>query len=501
MDCRASVNNMINNYTKTKKILVVGDAMLDAYHFGQVNRISPEAPVPVFLEIGKKQYVPGGAANVAVNIAAIGLQVSFCAVIGNDDNGQIFLKLMHENNISTDLVKVLDERKTITKLRYIGQRNQQILRVDDEQIEDIFLSSVMDLMHDIENSIQDYGIIVLSDYKKGFLTEEITQRLIQLANRNNIPVIVDVKDIVFRKYRNAMVLKPNRKELNLLTGMKVESKEDVVQAAVYLCKETPVRYVLVTLGAAGMVLVDKNGLKKEIESTASEVFDVTGAGDTSVAYLVSEMAVGADISDAMVTANYAAGIQVSKVGTSIVYPYEVYNAMYKEGRTKYLGQDKFFVEDRVADICRRKERGERIVFTNGCFDILHAGHLLYLREAKKMGDILVVGLNSDYSVKQLKGNKRPINQLMDREMMLSALSFVDYVIPFEEDTPIKLIEMIVPDILVKGGDYKPENIVGAEIVLRNGGQVKVIPFLEGHSTSEIIKKCRKSDDSIIDSEI
>lgn len=493
MNYRANVNNMVNNGMKIKKILVVGDAMLDAYHFGQINRISPEAPVPVFLEIGKERYVPGGAANVAVNIAAIGLQVSLCAVIGNDDNGQHFLRLMHENNVSTDLVKVLDERKTITKLRYIGPKNQQILRVDDEQTEDILLSRVMDLMHNIKNSIREYEIIVLSDYKKGFLTEEITQRLIQLANENNIPVIVDVKDIAFRKYRNATVLKPNRKELNLLTGMRVDSKENVVQAAVYLCRETSVRYVLATLGAEGMVLVDKNGLKKEIESTASEVFDVTGAGDTSIAYLVAEMAVGVDISDAMVTANYAAGIQVSKVGTNIVYPYEVYNAMYKEGLVTYRRQDNFFVEDRVVDVCRRKERGECIVFTNGCFDILHIGHLLYLREAKKMGDVLVVGLNSDYSVKRLKGDERPINQLADREMMLSALSFVDYVIPFEEDTPIRLIEAIVPDILVKGGDYKPEDIVGAEIVLRNGGQVKVIPFVEGYSTSGIIKKFRKSD--------
>lgn len=483
---------MVNNDAKIKKILVVGDAMLDVYHFGEVNRISPEAPVPVFLEIGKKRFVPGGAANVAVNIAAVGLQVSFCAVIGNDDNGRVFLKLMHEYNVCTDLVKVLNTRKTITKSRYIGPGNQQILRVDDEQTEDVLLSSIMDLMHKIDNSIQEYGVIVLSDYKKGFLTEEITQRLIQLANENNISVIVDVKDIAFWKYRNATILKPNRKELNLLTGMKVESKKDVVRAATYLCRETSAGYVLATLGAEGMVLADKNGLKKEIESTASEVFDVTGAGDTSVAYLVAEMVAGADISDAMVTANYAAGIQVSKVGTSIVYPYEVYNAMYKDGLTE-CRQGDYFEEDRIADVRRRKERGERIVFTNGCFDILHKGHLSYLREAKKMGDVLVVGLNSDYSVKRLKGDERPINQLMDREMMLSALSFVDYVIPFEEDTPIKLIKAIVPDILVKGGDYKPEDIIGAEIVLRNGGQVKVIPFVEGYSTSGIIKRYRKSN--------
>lgn len=485
------MNDMIRDKAKIKKILVAGDAMLDAYHFGQVNRISPEAPVPVFLETGRERHVPGGAANVAVNIAAAGLQVSFCSVIGSDENGRMFLNLLRDNAVNTDLVKVSDERKTATKLRYIGPGNQQILRVDEEETRDIALSDIADLMCALENTVREYGVVVLSDYKKGFLSEEITQHLIRLANVNHIPVLVDVKDMAFRKYRNATILKPNRKELGLLTGMRAGSKEEAVKAASYLCRETPCSYVLATLGSEGMLLADKDGLIKDVESTASEVFDVTGAGDTSAAYLAAGMAAGAEISDAVTIANYAAGIQVSKVGTSAVYPYEVYEAMRREGEEECGGCGRLNLNDKVTDVCRRKERGERIVFTNGCFDILHTGHLSYLREAKKLGDVLVVGLNSDHSVRRLKGDGRPVNRLKDREMMLSALSFVDYIIPFEEDTPARLINTIVPDVLVKGGDYAPENIVGAETVIQNGGEVKVLPFMEGHSTSGIIKKIQE----------
>ena len=265
-------------------------------------------------------------------------------------------------------------------------------------------------------------------------------------------------------------------------------------AARFLCKQAPCKYVLATLGAEGMLLADQNGIICHIESAASEVFDVTGAGDTSIAYLAAEMADGKTVEDAMLVANYAAGIQVSKLGTSIVYPYEVYDAMRKAGmqyQTEVSSEDG---EGKFESITRRKEHGEKIVFTNGCFDILHIGHIEYLREAKKLGDILVIGLNSDDSVKRLKGADRPVNCLRDREEMLSALGFVDYVIPFEEDTPLRLIEEIIPDVLVKGGDYHVENIVGAEVVRRNGGTVKVIPYVPGHSTSATIEKIQKGKD-------
>lgn len=483
-----SVNNMKDYVADIKRVLVIGDAMLDIYHFGQVDRISPEAPVPVFLESEGRRCVPGGAANVAVNLAAIGLEVSFCAIVGDDRNGQEFLELMEENHIDTELVKMSGERKTITKSRYIGQGNQQILRVDDEDIGDVSLDEIKSIMDQVESRMDQYGIVVLSDYKKGFLTREITRQLITIADSKKVPVLADVKDTEFTKYGLSTVLKPNRKELELLTGMDVRTKDKVLEAAKYLCREAPCRFVLVTLGAEGMLLADEKGLIQEIESAANEVFDVTGAGDTSIAYLAAEMAMGKEIREAMVIANYAAGIQVSKVGTSVVYPYEVYDAMRRAGLSYGTESDGYGLSDKISSICKRKERGDKIVFTNGCFDILHTGHVTYLQEARKMGDVLVVGLNSDDSVRRLKGEERPINCLEDREIMLSALSSVDYVIPFEEDTPIRLIERIRPDILVKGGDYEPKNIVGSEVVLKSGGRVEVIPFVEGHSTTEIIGK-------------
>ena len=467
--------------------------MLDAYHFGDVNRISPEAPVPVFLELGKERFVPGGAANVAAGIAATGAEVSFCTMIGNDANGKIFLNLMKENHVNTDLVKKSDKRKTVTKLRYIGPGNQQILRVDDEEIKDVSIDDIKQIKSSLEQSFEnkEYDVLVLSDYKKGFLSEQITKYLIGLALKYKVPVLVDVKDTSYKKYGGATVLKPNRKELNMLTGKPVDTICEIVMTAGYLCEQAPCEYVLATLGAEGMLLADRNGLIRHIESVASEVFDVTGAGDTSIAYLAAEMAAGRSIEDAMLVANYAAGIQVSKLGTSIVYPYEVHDAMKKAGLTYQAEGSSESRSEELQSIALRKAHGEKIVFTNGCFDILHIGHIAYLREAKKLGDILVIGLNSDDSVRRLKGADRPVNCLRDREEMLSALGFVDYVIPFEEDTPIRLIEEILPDVLVKGGDYSVENIVGAETVKKNGGTVKVIPFVPGHSTSRVIEKIQK----------
>ncbi len=471
-----------------EKILVVGDAMLDAYHFGKVSRISPEAPVPVFLETENKKYVPGGAANVAVNISAIGMDVSFCATVGNDSNGQLLKSILAENHVDVSLVKSTSEKNTITKLRYIGPGNQQILRVDDEDSRDISDSIADDVIDAVSRVISTFSVVVLSDYNKGFLTKKITRKVIELANNYGVPVLVDVKDKNYQKYGQATILKPNLKELQMLTGMSVDSNEEIVEAAKYLCANAPCKYTLATLGAEGMLLADKNGEISRIESVASEVFDVTGAGDTSIAYLAAEIAVGKDVKEAMLVSNYAAGIQVSRVGTSVVYPYEVIEAMRRAGAYEGYENEHFSSCDMIQTIVKRKEHGEKIVFTNGCFDILHKGHIDYLQKAKKLGDILVVGLNSDASVKRLKGEERPINCLADRADMLLALSVVDYVIPFEEDTPLELIKAIMPDVLVKGGDYTLDNIVGAKEIISNGGEVKVLSFVPGHSTTQIIKK-------------
>ncbi len=477
--------------SENKKILVVGDAMLDSYHFGQVNRISPEAPVPVFLEIGKKKYTPGGAANVAVNVASIGVETAFCAVVGKDDYGNILLSEMKKHGIDTGYVLQREGYRTISKLRYIGPGNQQILRVDTEDVSPIGMDAISISCDEVVSRIDDFGLFILSDYLKGLLTKEITQFFIAVAREHNIPVLVDVKDRNISKYEGATLLKPNRKELAELTGMKTDTIEDAKNAAIALCRKANCEYVLATLGADGMILVNKDICLRGVKSVTNEVYDVTGAGDTSIAYLAAELVKGTDIERAMIISNYAAGVQVSKVGTSVVYPDEVRAAMQEDDQETKGNILDFYKNGGLSAVSRLKEQGKKIVFTNGCFDILHAGHITYLREAKRLGDVLVIGVNSDASVKRLKGESRPVNPLEDRELILSSLDFVDYVVAFEEDTPADLINAIMPDVLAKGGDYKVEDIVGAKEVMANGGEVVVIPFVEGKSTTGILKRLSK----------
>ncbi|SDH91984.1 D-alpha,beta-D-heptose 7-phosphate 1-kinase /D-beta-D-heptose 1-phosphate adenylyltransferase [Pseudobutyrivibrio sp. 49] len=475
-----------------KKILVVGDAMLDSYHFGDVNRISPEAPVPVFLEKGNRKYSPGGAANVAVNVSAIGVPTVFFAISGNDNYGNILKEQLEDSGIETDYLLVKDDYKTISKLRYIGPGNQQILRVDREDTSPISDDFLDDAFKSLEAGIQDFGLIILSDYLKGFLTDNTTKRIIELANKYGIKTLVDVKDKNVSKYSKATLLKPNRKELAELSGCDTSTVASAVEAAKTLCIKAGCEYVLATLGADGMILVNKDGLLSSIKSVASEVYDVTGAGDTSIAYLAAELVKGTDIEHAMIVANYAAGVQVSKVGTSIVYPDEVCAAMQDDGRSKAAGILDYYHEGGLDPLVRAKDSGKKIVFTNGCFDILHVGHITYLRKAKRLGDILVIGVNSDDSVRRLKGESRPINTCKDRMTILSSLDFVDYVVEFKEDTPAGLIEKIAPDVLVKGGDYKVEEIAGADFVMANGGEVKIIDFVPGKSTTGIVEKMKRS---------
>ena len=451
--------------------------------------ISPEAPIPVFREKGKERLTPGGAANVAMNLAAIGIDTSICGVVGRDENAKKLKDLMTKQSINTDLLVEDDNRVTTRKLRYIGPNNQQMLRVDSEDDSELSTAIQSKLFEKLTKELDTFDLVLISDYAKGLLSEDFTQRLIGLAGEKNIPVFADVKGKNPSKYSSAMLIKPNRKELNELTGMPVGTLDESVSAAVALCKKVGCRYVLATLGADGMLLVDQNHLVKNIQSVASEVFDVTGAGDTSVAYLAAEYAKGRTIESAMVIANIAAGIQVSRTGTSIVAPHDVRDALkaIRKGEAEVDKSDRNLF-DRIKE---HHLNGEKIVFTNGCFDILHVGHVSYLRKAKELGDVLVVGVNDDFSVKRLKGNERPVNCLEDRLQMLEALQFVDYVLPFGEDTPIELIKKVIPDVLVKGGDYKIDDIVGADFVRDNGGEVMVLPFVDGKSTTDTITKIKR----------
>ncbi len=472
----------LNKITR-KSILVVGDIMLDTYFNGDVNRISPEAPVPVFRKKSERSVL-GGAANVAANLAAAEQNVSLLTVIGKDVPGEIVKNLSKDHGINTDLMYALNRNTTI-KVRLLAANNQQVIRLDVEDTDELGKMENAKLLTALEEKICNFDLILLSDYMKGLLSFEFTQGVLRLAKKYGIPAIVDVKDPKSEKYKDAYLLKPNVKEVRDLTGMPAITDEEIIEASQrlkFLCNS---KYVLTTCGARGMVLIG-DGEPFFIEAVGQEVFDVTGAGDTTIAYLAACIANDFTIREAVEIANYAAGIQVSKVGTSTVYWGEVREKLINQKH----GEFHKLLNVHAITTFRQNHIGQKVVFTNGCFDLLHIGHIRYLQEAAKLGDILVIGLNSDASVRRLKGSERPINSEMDRAELLCALSFVDYVIIYKEDTPYQLISTLQPDVLVKGGDYNPDDVVGKEIVENNGGKLVLIPFVEGKSTTNIISKIR-----------
>lgn len=471
------------NNIQSKNILVIGDVMLDTYFTGDVKRISPEAPVPVFRK-KQERSVLGGAANVAANLVAAGQKVSIMAIAGNDDTGKKLKGILGEQGINTDLFFHL-ERHTTEKIRFLASNNQQVLRLDVEDTEPLNGNESKKMLEELEKKLPSFDLILISDYLKGLLTYDFTQAVIHKVKENNIPVIIDVKDPKSEKYNGATLLKPNLKELWELTGLKAETDDEIIAASEELRNTANVKYVLTTCGSRGMVLVG-DGAPYFIEAFGQEVFDVTGAGDTAIAYLSACMVNGMPMRESVDIANLAAGIQVSRVGTSSVNWGELRSRLIDgtENVTHKL------IGGRAVDIFRKEHEKQKIVFTNGCFDILHVGHIRYLQEAAKLGDVLIIGLNSDASVKRLKGSERPINNEAERAEMLSALGFVDYIAVFDEDTPQELIKVIQPDILVKGGDYSPNEVVGKKEVEERGGKLVLIPFVEGKSTTGIIEKIK-----------
>lgn len=468
-----------------KKILVVGDIMLDIYYQGEIDRISPEAPVPVFKHL-KDRYVLGGAANVAANIAVAGQEVAVAAVVGNDNNGRKLKSMLHTYGISTEMLAYTD-KVTTAKTRFLANNNQQVMRLDDEDIAEITAETENELISLIERRIKEFDIVLISDYRKGLLTYRFTREIIKLSDEAGIKVVADIKDNRNGRYNGIFLIKPNKKELSDILGYELNTDEDIRKAAKDLLDDTECDYILTTLGAKGMLLVEKDNVIA-IPSVAREVFDVTGAGDTAISYLAVCLANDYEISDAVRIANVASGIEVGKVGTSQVQVDEIeaYLLDKPEERKKVI------TSDNIPNI-KKENKGKKIVFTNGCFDILHVGHIRYLNEAKRLGDILIVGVNSDDSVKRLKGDSRPVNTLDDRMELIAALECVDYVISFDEDTPYRLIKELQPDILVKGGDYIKDDVVGGDIVERNGGEVIIIPFVDGKSTTNVISTILKSN--------
>ncbi len=463
----------ILNQVKAKSILVVGDVMLDTYYNGEVTRISPEAPVPVFRKLSE-QSVLGGAANVAANLVAAGQKVSILTIIGEDENGEKLLQNFADKKIDTTLVRKL-KRNTTVKIRFMADNNQQVLRLDIEDTEKVDDDISEILLSELKDKINRFDMIIISDYLKGLLTLEFTQEILSMAKKSQIPVIVDVKDSNTDKYKGAYLLKPNLKELCTLANMAVRTKQEIVEVSQALRIRCNCQYILTTCG-----------FSYSVPSVGKEVYDVTGAGDTAIAYLAACIANKIKMKDAVNISNYAAGLQVAKAGTSTVSIREV-----REHLTSQRQGAAHKVLDSVSVLEFRDDHADKkIVFTNGCFDILHIGHIRYLQQASLLGDILVVGVNSDDSVKRLKGDERPINSEKDRVELLSALGFVDYVIVFKEDTPYELVRTLQPDILVKGGDYSPNDVVGRDIIKSRGGEVVIIPYVEGRSTTKIIEKLR-----------
>lgn len=459
------------------KVLVLGDVMLDRYWFGATNRISPEAPVPV-VKVQQNEERAGGAANVAMNIACLNVPVTLHGLIGQDDAGKALDKLLQAHQIQNHCVAV-SSHPTITKLRILS-RHQQLLRLDFE--EGFHNIDSQPLLTKLADEITAYGALILSDYGKGTL--DASQQMIQIARKANVPVLIDPKGTDFERYRGATLLTPNMSEFEAVAGM-CHSDDDIVAKGLKMIADYDLSALLVTRSEKGMTLIRPNQPAFHLPTQAKEVYDVTGAGDTVISVLATAIADGRALEEACYLANAAAGVVVGKLGTSTITPVELDQAIHQRTETGFGVTDE---QTMKAIIAQAKSRGEKIVMTNGCFDILHPGHVSYLENARKLGDRLIVAVNTDDSVKRLKGESRPINDLEARMAVLAGLASVDWVIPFCEDTPQRLISELLPDLLVKGGDYQPEDIAGSKEVWANGGEVRVLNFENGCSTSNVIKK-------------
>ncbi|MFA7500747.1 MAG: D-glycero-beta-D-manno-heptose-7-phosphate kinase, partial [Sulfurimonas sp.] len=441
----------------TPNILVIGDLMIDHYLWGSCERISPEAPVQV-VDISKETTVLGGAGNVINNLKALGANVSVSSVIGDDDNGIELIEMLQKIGVNTDKIITQKERKTSKKSRVIAS-SQQVLRYDKESKDQIHKAQADKILNSLFGMIDKFDAVILSDYGKGVLSDYLCQEVIALCNKNRIKVLVDPKGSDYARYSGAYLLTPNKKEAIQATKIEIKDTKTLQEALKKLKQDCNLAISLITLSEDGIATYED--AMKVFPTVAKEVFDVTGAGDTVIASIAFALSAGRNIEEAAAFANLAAGVVVGKIGSATVTLGEIeeYEAtLHKSTSDAHI---KNFDEIKAV-VKRYRENGKKVVFTNGCFDILHVGHVKYLQEAKSFGDVLIVGLNSDASVSRLKGSARPINIAEDRAYLLAALEAVDFVVPFEEDTPYELIKMIMPDTLVKGGDYEGKDVVGTE---------------------------------------
>ncbi len=465
--------------TKKPHIAVIGDLMIDHYIWGECKRISPEAPVQI-VSTNKESTVLGGAGNVVNNLHSLDAKVSLFSVIGDDKNAEELNELLSKTPLYETRIVNETARITTKKSRIIAS-SQQVIRYDTETTDNILLTSQFALLEALKKNFFHYDAILLSDYGKGVLTPTLTKDIINLARDMNKPVLVDPKGTDYSKYKGATLLTPNKKEAGLATQIEINDNSSLQEAGFKLKNELQLDSTLITLSEDGIALFEDT--MSIIPTVAREVYDVTGAGDTVLASLGVAMVSGFTLQESCIFANKAAAVVVEKVGSATVTLNEI--EAYEHSLNKGQAQNKLKDFDKITRIAKRlKEQKRKIIFTNGCFDILHRGHASYLEQAKALGDVLIVGLNSDKSVTRLKGASRPVNQLEDRAFLLAALESVDYVVPFTEDTPYELIKRILPQILVKGADYVEKEVVGSDIV----DEVILIDFVEGKSTSNLIKK-------------
>jgi len=470
----------------SKRLLVVGDLMLDKYVWGQVSRISPEAPVPV-VRSNHETHQPGGAANVAMNLARLGAQAVVVGYTGADEDEKLLLESVKANGITPCFVQS-DGFPTITKLRIIGGK-QQMLRLDRERLDPRPMEDQQRLIDTVLSHLSSCHAVILSDYAKGVLTTEVCQTIIRAARESGVPVLVDPKSTDFSRYAGATTICPNLGELAQAAGLDTRELGPLLDAAESMVSQYNLDFLTATLSEKGIALV-RRGQRILAAAQARQVFDVSGAGDTVVAVLALSLASGLDAEIGIRLANVAAGVVVEKVGTVPIEKHELLAALSPElalqANSKVVSADELGVR-----VAFWKQHGERVVFTNGCFDLLHVGHISVIEQARQLGDRLIVAINSDRSVSDLKGPERPIVDETARARVLAALASVDAVTVFDDPTPLPLILAVRPDVIVKGGDYNPETVVGAREVESWGGEVRIVPIVEGFSTTRLIEKSKR----------
>ena len=479
--------NFVAEKIRQLKIAVIGDVMLDRYFYGEVKRISPEAPVPVN-RVKKITSVLGGAANVAANLANLECQVFVGGVTGDDENRLLLEKMLAALHVNYEGLLKSPGRSTITKMRILGAR-QQMLRLDFEEVGDLRTEEIAPLKAWLQKLLeQGLDGIAISDYAKGVCSDEFCRWAIQMAEKYHVPVLVDPKGADWEKYRGCTFITPNLKEMGEAAGVQLPNEDEPVLKAAQAAKDRyHIKNVIVTRSERGMTLVGDHRLVIHSPATALDVFDVSGAGDTAAATIIAAAAGGLSLEEMVYMANRASGIVVGKVGTYPVHRDELLADLLAEERRMGQGYRPLSWEEAASLSKTWHAAGETVVFTNGCFDILHVGHISYLEQAARLGRHLIIGLNSDASVQRLKGTTRPLVSELDRARLLAALACVDAVVIFEQDTPTELIKLLRPDILVKGGDYKPEEVAGREYA----GKVEIIRFEEGYSTTGIVQKIAK----------